>query len=334
MIEVLRPGLLTTVQDTGRTGFQDQGVPAGGAADPVALRVANLLVGNPMGAAGLEMTLAGPRLRFARDTVVALGGAPMAAEVDGVPVSPWRPVRIRAGETLEVGGARTGCRAYLACAGGIDVPAVLGSRSTYLPSAFGGFEGRALRTGDRLPVGEAGAQAAAILAGIDGRGSGAAAWWAAPSALPAYSPDPELLLIPGSHTAALTHSARAMLFGQRFRVSPHSDRMGCRLEGAGLALSAPLELTSEGVAPGTVQLPPGGSPIVLLADGGTTGGYPRVGHVATVDLPLLAQLRPGDTLRFRETNLDAAHRRLRSREVGLLRLADAIRLRVARPSSP
>jgi antagonist of KipI len=194
---------------------------------------------------------------------------------------------------------------------------VLGSRSTYLPSAFGGLEGRALRTGDRLPLGEPGARSAAILAAIerDGRRNGAAAWWAAPSLLPAYSSDPELLLIPGSHTAALTHSARTRLFRERFRVSPHSDRMGSRLDGAG---------------PGTVQLPPGGSPIVLLADGGTTGGYPRIGHVATVDLPLLAQLRPGDTLRFRETNLDAAHRRLRSREIGLLALADAIRLRVAR----
>jgi antagonist of KipI len=332
MIEVLRPGLLTTVQDTGRTGFQDQGVPAGGAADPVALRVANLLVGNRMGAAGLEMTLAGARLRFTRDTVVALGGATMAAEVDGAPISAWRPVRIRAGETLEMGAVRTGCRAYLACAGGIDVPPVLGSRSTYLPSAFGGLEGRALRSGDRLPLGEPGAQSAAILAAIerDGRRNGAAAWWAAPSLLPAYSSDPELLLIPGSHTAALTHSARTLLFRERFRVSPHSDRMGSRLEGGALALSAPLELSSEGVAPGTVQLPPGGSPIVLLADGGTTGGYPRIGHVATVDLPLLAQLRPGDTLRFRETNLDAAHRRLRSREIGLLALADAIRLRVTR----
>ena len=330
-MEVLRPGQLTTVQDLGRRGFQDQGVPVGGAADPVALRIANLLVGNPEGAAGLEMTLTGPRLRFARDTVVALGGAAMAAEVDGVAIPFWRPVRVRAGETLDVGGARTGCRAYLACAGGIDVPPVLGSRSTYLPSAFGGMEGRPLRAGDRLPLGEAGARSAAVLRAIerDARRNGAAAWWAGPRALPAYGPSPEVMLVPGSHTAALTASSRALLFSERFRVSPHSDRMGCRLEGPALELAAPLELTSEGVAPGTVQLPPGGSPIVLLADGGTTGGYPRIGHVATVDLPLLAQLRPGDTLRFRETMLDVAHRRLRTRELALLQLADAIRLRVS-----
>ncbi len=329
-MEVLRPGLLTTVQDLGRTGFRDQGVPLCGAADPVALRVANLLVGNPQGAAGLEMTLTGPRLRFTRDTVVALAGAPMAAEVDGVPVPFWRPVRIRAGETLDLGGARTGCRAYLACAGGIDVPPVLGSRGTYLPSAFGGVEGRPLRAGDYLPVGDAGPAGAAVWKALEreGRKNGAASWWAGPRALPAYGPDPVLLLVPGSHTAALAPSARAELFGERFRASRHSDRMGCRLEGPALALSAPRELTSEGVAPGTVQLPPGGSPIVLLADGGTTGGYPRIGHVATVDLPLVAQLRPGDTLRFRETTLDDAHRRLQAREHALHQLAHALRLRV------
>ncbi len=138
MIEVLRPGLLATVQDLGRPGFRDGGVPPGGAADAVALRMANLLVGNEEGAAAIEMTLLGPRLCFARDALVAIGGAEMPATLDGVPVPPWTPLRVRAGETLELGGARAGCRAYLACAGGIDVAPVLGSRSTYLPAAFGG----------------------------------------------------------------------------------------------------------------------------------------------------------------------------------------------------
>ncbi|HYW08203.1 MAG TPA: biotin-dependent carboxyltransferase family protein [Longimicrobium sp.] len=332
MIEVLRPGLLTTVQDLGRAGFRDQGVPIGGAADRVALRVANLLVGNPEGAAGLEMTLAGPRLHFTRDTLIALGGAEMHAELDGTPVGFWRPVRVRAGATLDVGGARAGCRAYLACAGGIDVPPVLGSRSTYSPTSFGGLNGRPLRTGDHLPVGRASALADAVIAAIrrEGRGNGASPWFVGPAALPAYGPDPELLLIPGSHAAALTPEGRALLFGGRFRVSPRSDRMGCRLDGPALALAEPLELTSEGVAPGTVQLPPGGSPIVLGADGGTTGGYPRVGHVATVHHPLLAQLRPGDTLRFRETTIQEAHLLLRAREREIARLAHAIRLRAAR----
>jgi antagonist of KipI len=331
MIEVLRAGLLTTVQDLGRTGLRDQGVPVGGAADAVALRIANLLAGNPQGAAGLEMTLAGPRLRFARTELIALGGAGMAADLDGVPVPFWRPVRVRAGETLDLRGARTGCRAYLAVAGGIAVPPVLGSRATYLPSAFGGVDGRALRAGDRLPVGKASARSAAVRTAIEreGRRNGIASWSIAPAALPAYRAEPELLLIPGSHADALTEATREQLFSGRFRVSQHSDRMGCRLQGPALALSAPIELSSEGVAPGTVQLPPGGAPIVLMADGGTTGGYPRIGHVATVHLPLLAQLRPGDHLRFRATTIDDAHRLLRARERALTLLADALRLRSA-----
>ncbi|HEX8429686.1 MAG TPA: biotin-dependent carboxyltransferase family protein, partial [Longimicrobium sp.] len=248
--------------------------------------------------------------------------------LDGAPVGFWRPVRVRAGATLDVGGARAGCRAYLACAGGIDVPPVLGSRSTYSPARFGGLDGRPLRAGDHLPVGAAGASADAVIAAI-GR-EGAAPWFVGPAALPAYGPDPELLLIPGSHAAALTPEGRALLFGGRFRVDPRSDRMGCRLDGPALALAAPIELTSEGVAPGTVQLPPGGALIVLGADGGTTGGYPRVGHVATVHHPLLAQLRPGDTLRFRETTVAEAHHLLRAREREIARLAHALRLRAAR----
>ena len=330
MIEVLRPGLLTTVQDLGRPGFRDQGVPAGGAADAVALRIANLLVGNGQGAAGLEMTLAGARLRFTRETLVALAGATMAAELDGAPVPPWRPVWVRPGETLDVGPARSGCRGYLACAGGIAVPPVLGSRGTYLPAAFGGVEGRALRAGDHLPLGEPSPRAGAIRRSIarEGRASGIAAWFVGPGARPPYRPDAELLLLPGTHAAALTPEARGHLLGAELRVSPRSDRMGCRLEGPALTLAAPLELASEGVAPGTVQLPPDGAPIVLGADGGTTGGYPRVGHVATADLPLLAQLRPGDRLRFRAGTVEEARLRLLALERGVAHLEHAIRLRV------
>lgn len=325
MIEVLRPGLLTTVQDAGRPGFQDQGVPVGGAADPVALRIANLLVGNPPDAAGLEMTLAGPRIHFARDALIALAGAAMPATTGGGEIGFWRPVWVGAGETLDLGAARAGCRAYLAFAGGIDVPVVLGGRGTYLPARFGGLEGRALRAGDRLPLGEPGARSAALRAVLEARGE--APWWIGPDALPAYGADPLLHLIPGTHTGALTAGARALLFTERFRVGPNSDRMGCRLNGPQLAFSAPMELSSEGVAPGTVQLPPGGSPIVLMADGGTTGGYPRIGHVATADLPLLAQLRPGDSLRFRETTLEGAHALLHARERELARLGDTLRMR-------
>lgn len=315
MIEVLRPGLLTTVQDTGRAGFRAQGVPPGGALDGRALRLANLLVGNPEDAAGLEITLLGPRLHFGVDTRFALTGAELEARLDGEPVPSRRPLRAGAGSTLDLGAARAGCRAYLACAGGIDVPVLLGSRATCLPGRFGGMEGRPLRAGDRLPLGEP--------AGSHPR---RAPWSLSRDLQPLPGPGAEIRLLPGAHSQLLTPEARERLRGEPFRLSPASDRMGCRLEGPPLSLSRALEPSSEGVVPGTVQLPPGGEPIVLLADAGTTGGYPRIGHVADVDLRLLAQLRPGDSLRFRETTLSDAHRLLRREARTLAFAAHAIRL--------
>jgi antagonist of KipI len=323
MIEVLRPGLLTTIQDLGRAGYQDQGVPLGGALDPIALRVANLLVGNPAGAAGLEVTLAGPRLHFRSGGLVALAGATLDARLGGEALPPLRPSRIGAGDTLELGNVRHGCRAYLAVAGGLTVPPVLGSRSTYLLGRFGGLDGRALRSGDRLPVGSTPSAPPA---------RHVAQWGASPEVLPRYGDT--IRLLPGAHAAALTESSRRQLFAAEFHLGRDSDRMGCRLEGPELALSRPIELLSEGVVPGTIQLPPGGSPIVLLADGGTTGGYPRIAHVASVDLPLLAQLRPGDSLRFQPISLQEAHRLLVARERMLALLDSAIRMRLGAPLRP
>jgi antagonist of KipI len=315
MIEVLRPGQLTTVQDLGRTGHRAEGVPVSGALDPVALRVANLMVGNPPGAAGLEITLTGPRLHFARNALVALAGGAIDAFAGHDAVPPLCAVRLRTGESLDLGGMRAGCRAYLAVAGGIVVEPVLESRSTYLLGGFGGHEGRALRTGDLLPAG------ATTPPHFSGR---RARWSVSPDMLPGGH---VVRLLPGTHAAALTPESQAALFSAEFRIARDSDRMGARLDGPPLSLSQPVELTSEGVTPGTVQLPPGGAPIVLLADGGTTGGYPRVAHVATVDLPVLAQLRPGDSLRFQPIALEAARHLLAARERQLERLEAAIRLR-------
>jgi antagonist of KipI len=323
VIEVLRPGLLTTVQDLGRHGHRAEGVPVGGALDAAALRVANALVGNPAGAAGLEITLTGPRLHFHADALAALAGAPAEARLDGEALPALRPIRIRAGETLEIGGLRSGCRTYLAVAGGIDVPLVLGSRGTCLIGRFGGFQGRQLAAGDRLPLGEPGAAARAAIGRIQRHVGG---WGARGDVLPPYGAIVPLL--PGAHFQRLTGGSRERLFAETFRVGRDSDRMGCRLESAELSLVAPLETVSEGAAVGTVQLPPGGSPIVLMADGGTTGGYPRIGHIPAVDLPLLAQLRPGDSFRFRPISLDEAQRRLRDRERELARLSHVLRLRM------
>jgi antagonist of KipI len=313
-IRVLRAGLLTTVQDLGRRGHQRDGVPVSGAMDPVALRLANLLAGNDEGAAGLEVTLDGPRLAFDAEAIVAVGGADLQARVDGRRLRPWRAARVPAGGTLEFGGWRAGCRAYVAVGGGIDVAPVLGSRSTYLLARFGGLAGRPLRRGDVLSTGPQRPGSSATLAGRA----------IAPSARPAYGGP--VRLIPGAHLDLLTPDARARLFDAEFRVTPKSDRMGYRLAGPPLALAAPVELLSAGVAFGTVQLPPGADPIVLMADRQTTGGYPRLGEVATVDLPAMAQLRPGDAVRFAPISLGEAQALYLERERTIAALRRALLL--------
>jgi biotin-dependent carboxylase-like uncharacterized protein len=293
-VEVLRAGMHTTVQDLGRFGWRADGVPVSGATDPFALRVANLLVGNPEGAAALELSLVGPDLRFRRDALVALGGA----EFDGL--IPWRPVRVTAGTILQLGAARSGCRGYLAVAGGIQVEPVLGSRSTLVRAGLGGWGGRALRAGDVLPLPECGREL---------RGS----WRVDPRLLPAYSSAPCVRVLAGAQAGEFPRS----WLETSFTVGRESDRMGLRLGGARIARAPAGELLSSPVAPGTIQVPPDGQPIVLLADAGTIGGYPQIAHVAAVDLPLVAQLRPGDTVRFREVPLGEARALAEAREHSL-----------------
>jgi len=315
-VRVARAGLLTTVQDLGRSGHQHDGVPESGAMDTHAARLANLLVGNDEGAAVLEATLAGPTLVFERATMFAIGGADFGARLDGEPIVPLRTRHAKAGTTLELGAARTGCRAYVAMAGGIDVPIVLGSRSTYLPAAFGGYEGRALRAGDLIPLGTNDGAGAGDFTGLRAIG---------PAAAPRYGH--ALRVVPGEHLTRLTVAARARFFGAEFTVSPRSDRMGYRLDGPALDALEMLDLLSAAVTMGTIQLPAGGTPILLMADRQTTGGYPRLGQVATVDLGAAAQLRPGDAVRFEEISLDEAQRLYLEREQGVHALRRALAYR-------
>ncbi|MES2693565.1 MAG: 5-oxoprolinase subunit PxpB [Verrucomicrobiota bacterium] len=296
-MEVLRAGMLTTVQDTGRVGHRARGVPLSGAADAFALRVANSVLGNAEQAAGLEFTLVGPEVRFGRDTLVALAGADF-----GLPRG--RPLRVRAGDILKLGAAKSGCRGYLAIAGGIEVAPMLGSRSTYLRARLGGWEGRALRDGDVLPV-RTDARAITGNWRIDER-----IW-------PGYSSSPIVRVMPGAHMEQFAADWTAA----EWKISPQSDRMGVRLQGPPLQRTRSGDLVSAPVAPGTIQVPPDGQPIVLLADAQTIGGYPQLAQVIAVDLPLVAQLRPGDSIRFRMVSIDEAHAALfaRERAFGLLR---------------
>ena len=294
MIEVQRPGLLTTVQDLGRPGWRHLGVPPGGAADPVLLELANRLVGNPPGAAGLEVTLRGPTLAFGQACCLAVGGDVEAA-CGGEPVPCFRTVALAAGSVLELRAVRRGCRAYLGIAGGLDVPEVLGSRATDLRGGFGGLAGRALRTWDRLGL------LPSPLAPDEARGrleASARPWAALPFAVLPPRPGAEgarrLRVLPGREGAPDLRG----LTRDEWTVGPDSDRMGLRLDGRPLDTEGLREMVSAPVLPGTVQLPPGGRPVLLGVDAQTVGGYPVLAHVVRADLGAAMQLRPGDRLRF------------------------------------
>ena len=309
-IRVLRPGLLTTVQDLGRWGKQRYGVVVGGAMDPFALRAANLLVGNQEGAAALEMTLLGPTLHLEDDAVVALCGGEFRPKYGDQTLPFWRPFFVEKGTTLNFGSAISGCRGYLAIAGGIDVPLLLGSRSTYLPGKFGGHKGRPLKEGDFLSMGETTLAVSPIHCH----------WRIGGSVMPAYSENPTLRVTLGSEFDWLTPQSQEQLFSAEFEVTPQLDRMGYRLSGPPLELATPRELISEAVCPGVFQVPGDGQPILLMADCATTGGYPKAACVVGVDLPLAAQLRPGARLRFAAILLAEAQSLFRQRENDIQRL--------------
>jgi len=304
---VERSGFLTSVQDLGRTGYREFGVSSGGALDSFALRVANLLVGNEQSAAGVEITLGGLQLRFDDERLVTWCGGEFDVQIGSKALPAGHAGRLQAGGEMKFGRSRIGCRAWLAVSGGIDVPAVLRSRSTDLRAHFGGFEGRALRDGDVIPLGIARRSRGAAIGSISS--------WTAPHdwVSPAKA-KPILRFIRGVDWSRFNDVAIQRFTEQEFAVSPDSDRMGVRLEGPELKRVDESDLISEAVAPGTIQVPPSGKPILLLGDCQTIGGYPKIAHVITVDLGIAAQLRAGDHIRFSEVSLTDAHRLLLERE--------------------
>lgn len=300
-IEVLRPGLLTTVQDLGREGFRSSGVPPAGAMDPWAARAANLLVGNPEGAAALEITLEGPELRFsAESSIAALTGSHFAAALDGRLVPFWTPFNVPPGSTLDIRRGH-GARCYLAVSGGIDVPIVLGSRSTSLRGEFGGYQGRSLRRGDLLSVGER-------------RGRRIPPSTMTPLPAPPVKGCAELRALVGAQSDLFAPASLATFFSELFRVSVRCDRTGIRLEGPRLMHLSSTEIRTEGVLCGGIQVPGSGEPVILGPDQPVTGGYPKIAQVIQADLGKLAYLLPGDTVRFRLVALAEAREALRERE--------------------
>jgi antagonist of KipI len=291
-IEVLAPGLLTTVQDLGREGFGPMGVSASGAADAVALRLGNRLVGNSEAAAGLEMTLLGGTFLFPEGGVVALTGSDFGAMVDEQPVGLLASVEVRAGQRLRLGPTKSGARCYLAVQGGIAVKPFLGSASTHLLSGLGGFEGRALRQGDVLGVGaaERSFRKRAIAA----------------HASQGLSPRKVLRVTAGVQGDWFPDAMRQLFYGSLYRVREDSNRMGLRLEGPPVPPRAGGEMITEGIALGAVQVPESGQPIVSFVEQQTTGGYPVIANVISADFSSVGQLRPRDEVRFERVGMDAA----------------------------
>ena len=305
-LEILRGGPLTTVQDLGRSAWPDRGISRCGALDELALSWGNLLVGNDVGAAGLEFTLGPASLRLDADCCIAVTGTDADATLDGRSLRPWWRQRVRAGQTLRLGAPRERMRSYLAISGGITVPMALGSRSTDLKARFGGLDGRALHDGDRLPLNP-------------------------PVALPAQALgirppdwDARVRVLPGPEHDDFSDSARAAFWASDWQLTPQSNRMGYRFAGPALQRDRGDELPSHGVLPGVIQVPPSGQPIALLADAQTTGGYPKIGVIIGADLWKLAQLRLGGRLRFVACTLDDAHAALRQRRTALDQLRNAL----------
>ncbi len=310
---VRRAGLLTTVQDLGRYGYQRYGVSICGAMDRTALRLANRLLGNPDGAAGLEITLHGPELEFDGTSTIAVTGADLSPALNGSPISMWTALRVRAGDSLRFGARRAGARAYIAFHGGIDVPHVLGSRSTHLRSGIGGLEGRAVKAGDHLWT---------IVSPEPDRQSSASR--IPESLLPLYEPSRRLRVILGPQAEWFRADSISLFLAHRYTVSPHSDRIGFRLTGPGLFHKGLRNMPSAATTIGSIQVPPDRQPILLMADCQTTGGYPNLATLISADQSFAAQLAPGDSVGFASVSREKALRLCRMQRAELDRLFPAV----------
>ncbi|GAC1598367.1 MAG: 5-oxoprolinase subunit PxpC [Hymenobacter sp.] len=327
-LHITRPGLLTTVQDLGRFGYQKDGILVSGAMDATALRVANLLVGNSEGTAGLEITLLGPKLRFETTHLIALTGGNLSPTLNSQPAGMNRPIWVTAGTELAFGAPIAGSRAYLAVSGGLALAPVLGSQSTYLRAGFGGLHGRALQAGDDLPTAgttAAGQQLGQAVAALAANAAWAAARWTpGPELCPRPGPNPIVYAIRGPEYDQFSPQSQRHFWQAPFTLTTEADRMGYRLHGPVLDRQTDTELLSSAVTFGTVQVPAGGQPIVLMADRQTTGGYPRLAQVITASFSALAQARPGQTVRFQEVSLADAQALYLAQERRLMALRRGI----------
>jgi len=305
MLRIIKPGLQTSIQDSGRPGWMRYGVPGGGAADPVAMSLANVLLENPAAQPCLEIALTGPEIEFDTDLSIAVCGARFALTLNGEEISNDRVIRVNRHDRLQFGALQYGARAYLALAATIDLPSVMGSLSTHLQTCFGGFAGRALKSGDEIPL--------------------IAPRTCAPRQLPEhlrlrYTARPQLRVTEGAEAGLFDEREYDRFYTSAFIVSAQSNRMGLRLEGASLNTDGMAQIISSGLCPGTVQVPPNGQPIISFVEGQTIGGYPRLAHVISADQHLLGQLKPRDKVNFLRVSLERSQRILREKTALLAEL--------------
>ena len=317
MITIIKPGLMTSFQDLGRYGHQKYGVITSGVMDPIAHRLANLLVGNQENEATMEITLYGPTIQFEKNMLIALCGGDLSPTVNDVPVKMWSPVLVKQGDVLTFGEVKTGCRTYLAVHGGYVLEEVMGSKSTYLRAKFGGLDGRLLKEGDQILIKNT------EYSNYDKSfGFNVSAHFASYT-----SKVKKIRVMRGRQYASFKKQSINDFFHCSFTVSHHSDRMGYRLTGPILELEMKKEMISEGVSYGSIQVPADGNPIILLADRQTIGGYPKIAQVATVDFSIIAQTRPGEEVYFEEIRHEEAQRLWLVQEAQIQYIKQGIRLK-------
>ncbi len=306
-IIIEKAGLLSTIQDCGRVGYQRFGMPVSGAMDVYSLQLANIIVGNEPGAAAIEATLLGPEIIFPADTVFSVCGSGMSPSVNGNAVPMYVAIDVKGGDKLTFSALSYGCRAYIAFAGGLDVPVVMGSRSTYMRAKIGGLNGRALVAGDRIQLGQVNPI------------TGMRKPYLPEFLIPDYQSEQPGRIIPGPEVKRLDFDGIRTLLTSEFQITGQSDRMGIRLSGPAIQIktgegsAGGHDIISAGISPGTIQLPGNGQPIILMADRQTTGGYARIANVASVDFTRVAQLRPGNKIRFQEISIEKAQEEFKKR---------------------
>jgi biotin-dependent carboxylase uncharacterized domain len=330
-ISVLNPGLQSTIQDLGRHGYQKYGVIVSGAMDSYAMRLANIAVGNNENEGVLEITMIGPSLELEMGTLISITGGNISPTINGKKIPMGRPVYIKEDCVLNFGACLAGCRSYLAIAGGFDVPKVMESKSTYLRAQFGGFNGRALKKGDILNIGAKSVAAIKIikkLQEINQKGEFVATSWYVGDSTAENTNSTIIRVFKDRQFDNISDVSINKFFNSEFNVDNKSDRMGYRLCGEKIELKERLEMISEEVSIGTIQIPPDGNPIILLADRQTTGGYPKLAHVASVDIQKIVQLKPNSKIKFKQITLKEAERLYFERERYIDELKKAIRLTI------